>query len=99
MSDFQRRFTEAAERVGGRFRLTALIQKRIRELVYGDRPLVETTSRDYTDIALSEILAGKIELGAEIHDPEDIEILDGSVRPRGLEPDKPDSADPMPLQF
>lgn len=99
MSNFQRQFAEAKELVGGRYRLTALIQKRIRELVHGERPLVECATRDYVEIALAEILAGKIEMGAEIHDPEDTEIVDGSVRPRGLELEQSDDADPMPLQF
>ena len=99
MYEFQRSFTEAKELVGGRFRLTALLQKRIRELVRGGRPLVECDTHDYTEIALAEVLAGKIELGAEIHDPEDIEIVDGSARPRGLDSEKPDDADQVPLQL
>ena len=99
MSEFQRKFREAKDLVGGRYRLTALMQKRIRELVHGQRPLIETDSRDYIEIALAEILAGKIEMGSEIHDPEDTEIIDGSVRPRGLELETPDDADQMPLQL
>ncbi len=56
---------ELEERVGGRFLLTALLQKRIRELVAGAPRLVEIRSENPIDIAIEEIRAGKIDLVSE----------------------------------
>ena len=56
---------ELEERVGGRFSLTALLQKRVRELVAGAPRLVETKSDNPIDIAIEEVRAGKIELVPE----------------------------------
>jgi len=52
---------EIVKKVGGRFKLTALIQKRMRELMDGARPLVERTP-GMTDLELviQEILQDKI---------------------------------------
>ena len=75
MSTFQQRFNRAMERVGGRYKLTALLQHRIRELVRRDRPLVEVDTPDYVEIALAEVLEGKLEMGPQIKDPEDTEVL------------------------
>ena len=52
--------------VGGRFKLTALLQKRIVELMEGARPLVEVEDK-MTDmeIAIQEILEGKIGIDYE----------------------------------
>ena len=52
----------AMAKVGGRFRLTVLIQKRIRELHRGAPKLVECTSPDLLDVVLEEILQDKISL-------------------------------------
>jgi DNA-directed RNA polymerase subunit omega len=46
--------------VGGRFKLTALIQKRWRELMFGARPLVEPGGMTPIEIAIREIKEGKI---------------------------------------
>lgn len=78
MEVFEQRFVRAMDAVGGRYELTALLQKRIRELVRGDRPLVEYEYDDYIDLALEEVLQGKIEMGPEIKDPEDDDIDFGS---------------------
>ena len=60
--------------------MTALLQKRIRELVHGEKPLVQTDASDYVEIALAEVLEGKIEMGAEFQDPEgDIGPLKGET--------------------
>ena len=37
-----RKIQEAQERLGGPFAMTAILQKRVRELVQGSRALVET---------------------------------------------------------
>lgn len=46
--------------VGGRFKLTALIQKRWLELMQGARPLVDATNKRELEIIVQEILEGKI---------------------------------------
>ncbi len=52
---------EVVHKVGGKFKLTALIQKRMLELMQGAKPLVERTRR-MTDmeVAIQEILEEKI---------------------------------------
>ncbi len=49
-------------RVGGVFKLTSLIQKRMRELNAGDRPLVSLDTKDVLRIVAEEIRQGKIVL-------------------------------------
>ena len=56
---------ELEARVGGRFKLTALLQKRIRELVAGAPRLVDVRSENPIDIAIEEVRAGKVALVAE----------------------------------
>ena len=56
---------EIVNKVGGRFKLTALIQRRMVELLHGQRPLVDPTGPDghrLTDmeIVIQEILEDKI---------------------------------------
>lgn len=48
--------------VGGSFRLTSLLQKRVRELVRGAKPLFETRERNFIKIASEELKRGLIEL-------------------------------------
>lgn len=52
-------------RVGGRFKLTALIQKRWRDLMFGARPLVEPGRLTPLEIAVQEIVQGKIGIDYE----------------------------------
>ncbi|HUE73247.1 MAG TPA: DNA-directed RNA polymerase subunit omega [Pirellulaceae bacterium] len=47
-------------KVGGRFKLSTLIQKRLVQLKQGSRPLVETSTQDLMQIAIQEILQDKI---------------------------------------
>ena len=47
-------------KVGGRFKLSTLIQKRMVQLNQGSRPLVETNETDKMAIVLKEILNDKI---------------------------------------
>ena len=56
---------ELVKQVGGSFRLTTLLQKRVRELVRGQRPLYETRERNYIKIASEELKRGLIELVAD----------------------------------
>lgn len=59
-------YDRAIEKVGGAFRLSVLLQKRVRELVRGARPLVELTERDSPiDIALREVLDDKVGIAQE----------------------------------
>jgi len=51
---------EIIRKVGGRFKLTALIQKRWLELMQGARPLVDTLGKTPMEIVIDEILQGKI---------------------------------------
>ena len=57
---------EIIRKVGGKFRLTALIQRRMLELMQGSRPLVERT-KGMTDmeLAIQEILEDKIAIDYE----------------------------------
>ena len=56
------------ERVGGRFKLTALIQKRWLELLQGARPLVPVDDKSDIEIILQEILEKKIGIDYEASD-------------------------------
>lgn len=55
-------YYEAERKVGGRFKLAAILQKRIVELMRGDTKLVDIQTDNLKEIAVREILAGKIEL-------------------------------------
>ena len=57
---------EIVNKVGGRFKLTALIQKRMLELMDGARPLVER-KENMTDleVAIQEVLQDKIAIDYE----------------------------------
>ncbi|HEX8875635.1 MAG TPA: DNA-directed RNA polymerase subunit omega [Phycisphaerales bacterium] len=52
-------------KVGGRFKLTALIQRRLGELMEGHRPLVERNGRTDLEIVVEEIMTDKIGLDFE----------------------------------
>jgi DNA-directed RNA polymerase subunit omega len=49
-------------KVGGRFKLSTLIQKRLVQLNRGGRPLVDMMSDDKMEIVIQEILQDKIYL-------------------------------------
>ena len=53
---------EIVKKVGGRFKLSTLVQKRLVQLNQGSRPLVELKTKDKMQIALQEILHDKIYL-------------------------------------
>jgi DNA-directed RNA polymerase subunit omega len=48
-------------KIGGRFKLTALIQRRLVELMQGARPMVETRGLTDMEVVVKEIMEGKIE--------------------------------------
>ncbi len=52
---------EIVNKVGGRFKLTALIQKRLGELLQGSRPLIEDAAgKTMLEIVIQEVLQDKI---------------------------------------
>ena len=51
-----------ARKVGGRFKLTAMIQKRMVALNRGARPLVDLATKDLMQIVVAEIMGDKIYL-------------------------------------
>lgn len=57
-------------KVGGRFRLTALIQKRWVELMQGARPTIDPEGRSELEVIVEEILEGKITAEATEPAPE-----------------------------
>ena len=56
---------EIVNKVGGRFKLTALIQKRLLELMDGARPLVERDNMTDMEVVIQEILQDKIAVDYE----------------------------------
>lgn len=50
------------EKVGGRFKLCTLIQRRLVQLMEGGRPLVERNGRSDLELVIEEILQDKIAL-------------------------------------
>lgn len=52
-------------KVGGRFKLTALIQKRWLELMQGARPAVDTFGKTPMEVVIDEILEGKVSIDYE----------------------------------
>lgn len=58
--------TDLIYKFGGRFKLTALIQKRLQELVRGARPLIENTvGLTQLEIVIAEITQDKITIDYE----------------------------------
>ena len=66
---------ELIHKVGGRFKLTALIQRRLVELMQGARPLVETKGLTEVEIVVKELVEDKI----AVRDVADIEDDDDDV--------------------
>jgi len=57
--------------LGGRFKFTSLVQHRVRELMEGARPLVERNGRSDFEVAVAEVVEGKITLDLEGGDEEE----------------------------
>jgi len=63
--------TDIVHKMGGRFRLSALMQRRLVELIQGSRPLIEDTAgKTIMEIVIEEIKQDKIT------------IDDGTSRPK-----------------
>jgi len=68
--------------VGGPFRLTALIQRRLKELIEGARPLVDTQGKNMVEIAIQEVAEGKVVIDydkCEMLEPPDQEELETEI--------------------
>lgn len=63
--DVEEHLKEVVERVGGSFKATSLIQKRLKALNQGAQKLVDIRSRDLFDIAFAELWEEKIALKQE----------------------------------
>lgn len=59
---------EIIRKAGGRFKLTALMQKRWLELMQGARPMVDPDGRTPLEVVAQEILEGKISIDYEHSD-------------------------------
>ena len=66
-------------KVGGRFKLSALIQKRMVALNRGARPLVELQTKNLMEVVVAEILHNKIYLDASgtVRERKPTTFLDG----------------------
>jgi len=63
---------ELVKKVGGKFKLTALIQKRLTELLQGSRPLIENTKgMSQLEIVVAEIKQDKIAIDYDLSDIND----------------------------
>jgi DNA-directed RNA polymerase subunit omega len=61
------------EKIGGAFKVSALIQKRMAELMEGSRPLIENTDgMTMMEVVVEEIMQDKIT--ADFSGPEKIEV-------------------------
>ncbi|HTV49293.1 MAG TPA: DNA-directed RNA polymerase subunit omega [Phycisphaerae bacterium] len=56
---------EIVHKLGGRFKLCALVQHRWKELIHGARPLVERNGRTDLEVIIDEILQGKLNIDFE----------------------------------
>jgi DNA-directed RNA polymerase subunit omega len=67
-------------RLGGRFKLAALIQRRMVELLQGARPLVDTRGLTDIEVVIKEIHEDKIDIfwpdAETIHEVEEEEVVD-----------------------
>ncbi len=76
---------EIVNKVGGRFKLSTLIQKRLVAINGGARPLVHVDTKDKMEIVVQEILQDKIYLDAASQ----VQVA----------PDAADPADPAEFDF
>ena len=61
---------QLVRQVAGSFALTTLLQKRVRELVRGQKALFETRERNYIKVAAEELRRGLIQLVPDEEEPE-----------------------------
>jgi len=66
------RHDDLMDKVGGRFKLTALIQRRWLKLLQGARPMIDPKGLTEMEVVIKEILEGKIDFEI-VPEPEDDE--------------------------
>ena len=71
------------KKVGGRFKLSTLIQKRLVQLNAGSRPLVDPKNDNKMQIVINEILQDKIFLDTELN----VQVAAGVQAPGVLDVD------------
>jgi len=76
---------EIVNRIGGRFKLCSLIQRRIVQLMDGARPLVARNGRSDLELVIEEISQGKI--AYEFDPTADIDIK--KILPNGIQAEEP----------
>ena len=59
---------EIINKLGGRFKLTALIQRRLVQLMHGARPMVEAKGLTPMELVIREIMEDKIKPKAPVED-------------------------------
>jgi len=72
------------KKVGGKFRLAALIQRRAKELIEGSRPLVEVEGKTLVEVIVQEIMEDKIAIdydNTKYLTPPDQAAMDVLIRP------------------
>lgn len=74
---------EIIKKVGGRFKLSTLIQKRLVQLNAGARPLVDAKNENNMQIVINEIMQDKIFLDTELN----VQIAAGPAEPGALDID------------
>jgi DNA-directed RNA polymerase subunit omega len=63
--------TAIVDKVGGKFKMTALIQKRMVEILQGARPLIEETEgKTMMEIVVEEIMQDKIAIDDSPREPD-----------------------------
>jgi len=72
---------EIVNKVGGRFKLSTLIQKRLVQLNAGSRPLVDPKSENKMEVVLQEILEDKIFLDGSNEVKVTGELQEGAAGP------------------
>ncbi|MBP85796.1 MAG: DNA-directed RNA polymerase subunit omega [Planctomycetaceae bacterium] len=72
---------EIVNKVGGRFKLSTLIQKRLVQLNAGSRPLVVSKSENKMEVVLQEILEDKIFLDGSHEVKVTGELQEGAAGP------------------
>lgn len=72
---------EIVNKVGGRFKLSTLIQKRLVQLNAGSRPLVDPKSENKMEVVLQEILEDKIFLDGSNEVKVTGELQEGTAGP------------------
>ena len=81
---------EVITKLGGRFKLTALIQRRWLEVMRGARPMVDTQGRSDLEVVIQEIIEGKIEPKYWEEQLEDVYLVEKIGTKQGWSTPSPD---------